>query len=116
MRNALLLVFASLLMLAFAGTAEATCISCNSPCEDIYGPNYECNDDGMGYYGDCWNREPCRGCMGWFDQWCTWYGKNEVEPQAPAPLLGVQRVTQVVVRHDPTPVTNSAEYQVAVAR
>lgn len=115
MRKALFLVFASMLILAFAGTAEATCISCNIPCEDIYGPNYECNDDGMGIYGSCRNITPCRGCRGWFDQWCTWYGATNLEPKEPAPLLGVHRVTAVVVRHNPEPVTPAA-YQLALAR
>ena len=113
MRKVSLVLFASLLLFALAGTASATCLSCSIPCEDIYGPNYECNDDGSGYYGQCHNIDPCRGCRGWFDQSCIYFGANELEPKAPAPLLGV-RVT-AVVRANGAPLRTPA-YRVAQAR
>jgi len=115
MRKATLL-FATLLLFALAGTASADCISCNEPCTGPYGNNYVCNDDGQGIYGGCTNRANCRGCIGWIDQDCYYWGANseQLEPESPAPLLGVQRVTSVVVRHDPAPVAQPV--QIALAR
>lgn len=110
-----MLLLGTLLFLALAGTASAQCYGCNVPCEGPEGPNYECNYwHSTGYYGECWNLEPCGGCIGWFDRSC--FESAELQPKEPAPLLGVQRVTAVVVRHDPAPVRRPEPIQVALAR
>jgi hypothetical protein len=110
----MLVLFASLLFLALAGTAGATCISCNSPCEGPNGPSFECNDDGLGPYGSCTNLTPCRGCRGFFDFDCLNFSA-ELMPAPQAPLLGVRHVTAVVVRTDAKPADRPA-YRVALAR
>lgn len=98
------LLFAILILLAVAGNASAAaeCSNCNWPCTGPYGDDYECNYDGSGPYGQCTSLADCNGCMGWFAQECTWFA--EMAQPEPQPLLGVQRVTAVVVRHDPKPV------------
>ena len=107
------LLLATLILLCLAGAASAQeCSSCDFPCEGPYGPNYECDYDGEGNYGQCTTRPNCRGCFGWFYAHCDWFA--ELAPSEPAPLLGVQKVTAVVVRHDPKPVT--ATYQIALSR
>ena len=104
------LLLATLILLCLAGTASAQeCSSCDLPCEGPYGPNFECDYDGEGDYWECITRANCRGCFGSLYPHCDWVG--EVSPDAAAPLLGVQKVTAVVVRHDPNPV--SQPYQIA---
>ena len=104
------LLLATLILLCLAGTASAQeCSSCDLPCEGSLGPNFECDYDGEGNYAQCTSRPDCRGCFGPFYPHCDWIA--EVSPNAPAPLLGVQKVTAVVVRHDPNPVRQP--YQIA---
>jgi hypothetical protein len=113
MRNTTLLL-ATLILLAVAGTASAVeCSNCNAPCEGPNGPGVECNYDGSGSYGQCTSRLGCTGCKGWFAQQCIWFA--ELAPAEPEPLLGVQRVTSVVVRHDPKPLEQQP-YQIALSR
>lgn len=104
------LLLATLILLCLAGTAGAQeCSSCDIPCTGPYGDRFECDYDGEGNYGECNTRPDCRGCFGWFYAHCDWFG--EVSPNTPEPLLGVKKVTAVVVRHDPNPV--SQPYQIA---
>lgn len=108
------LLLATLILLTLAGTASAVeCSSCTLPCWGPNGENVQCNYDGNGPYGACTNRPGCAGCRGWFAQQCVWFG--ELAPAEPEPLLGVQRVTSVVVRHDPKPIEQQP-YQIALSR
>ena len=109
------LILSTLVFFALAGAASASCISCNDPCTGPSGPNFRCNDDNMGIYGGCNNRPNCKGCIGWIDQACLPSAEADLAPEPLQPLLGVSRVTAVVVRHDPTPVQPAA-YQLALAR
>lgn len=103
-------LLAALMLLCLAGTATAQeCSSCDLPCTGPYGDNFECDYDGEGNYGECNTRANCRGCFGWFYAHCDWIG--EASPNEAAPLLGVRKVTAVVVRHDPNPVAQP--YQIA---
>jgi hypothetical protein len=109
------LLFATLILLALAGTASAVeCSSCTEPCTGPYGDNFQCSYDGNGPYGQCTSRANCRGCFGWFAQQCLYFADLRLESEKPEPLLGVRRVTAVVVRHDPRPV--EPPYQLAAAR
>ena len=111
------LFLAILVSLALATPASASCYGCTSPCEGPQGPDYECNYTwGSGFYGDCFNLGDCEGCTGWFDSSCWPLASNELEPAPAEPLLGVKRVTQVVVRHDPTPLARPAPVQIASIR
>ena len=110
------LLFVTLVLFAIAGPAAADCISCNEPCTGPYGNNYLCNNDGNGQYGGCSDRPNCRGCMGWYNQSCWMIADAELAPEPVTPLLGVQHVTAVVVRHDPTPVVQPQPVQIARAR
>lgn len=113
----LTLLLGTLLFVALAGTAGAQCYDCDVPCYGPAGPGYECNwMPGSGYMGDCWNIGDCEGCNGWFDQGCIWFGDQQLQPKEPAPLLGVSRVTSVVVRHDPTPVRRPEPVRIALAQ
>lgn len=108
------LLLATLILLALAGTASAQeCSNCNLPCWGPNGEGVECNYDGSGSYGQCTSRPDCSGCRGWFSASCTWFA--ELAPAEPEPLLGVQRVTAVVVRHDPKPIKEQP-YQIAHSR
>ena len=109
MRKTILLL-ATLILLCLAGTVSAQeCSSCDIPCTGPYGDRFECDYDGEGNYGQCTTRPDCRGCFGWFYAHCGPIA--EVSPTEPAPLLGVKKVTAVVVRHDPNPVRQT--YQIA---
>lgn len=108
---------AVLVSLALATPASARCYGCNVPCEGPSGPNYECDYTwGSGPYGDCVNLGSCEGCLGWFDRSCWELASIELEPQPAEPLLGVKRVTQVIVRHDPTPLPRPTPVQIASIR
>lgn len=103
MRKTILLL-ATLILLCLAGTVSAQeCSSCNIPCTGPFGNRFECNYDGLGNYYQCTTRPDCRGCFGPFYAHCGPIA--EVSPNAAEPLLGVKKVTAVVVRHDPNPVT-----------
>lgn len=105
------LLLATLILLCVAGTASAQeCSSCSAPCTSSTGvDNFECDYTTLGNFGECNNRPNCGGCRGWLYAHC--FPIAEVSPAAPAPLLGVKKVTAVVVRHDPNPVTQP--YQIA---
>ena len=105
------LLLATLFLLCLAGTASAQeCSSCDLPCTSSTGiDRFICDYDGQGDYGECNSRPDCGGCRGWFYAHCGPFA--EVSPNAPAPLLGVKKVTAVVVRHDPKPVPQP--YQIA---
>ena len=116
MRN-ITLVLGALLFVALAAPASAQCYGCNAPCIGPY--NYECNyQQSSGYYGDCYNYGNCEGCNGWIDASCLgFFGENnQLEPKEPQPLLGVLRVTEVSVRHDPAPVRRPEPVRVALVR
>lgn len=107
------LLLATLILLALAGTASAQeCSNCSQPCTGPYGDDFECNYFDWGPYGQCNSRPDCTGCRGWFSQSCFMFA--EVAPKEPEPLLGVQRVKSVVVRHDPKPVEQPV--QIALSR
>lgn len=110
------LLLTTLILLSLAGTASAVeCSDCSYPCTGPYGDNYECDYWAWGPYGQCTTRPNCRGCFGWFAQECLWFASNdELAPKQDEPFLGVQRVTAVVVRHDPKPV--QAPVQLALSR
>lgn len=106
------LLLATLILLCLAGTMSAQeCSSCNIPCTSSTGiDRFECDYATLGNYGECNNRPDCGGCRGWFYAHCFDL-MADAAPDASAPLLGVKKVTAVVVRHDPTPVTEP--YQIA---
>lgn len=105
------LLLSTLILLCLGGIASAQeCSSCDAPCTSALGVDgFECDYDGQGNYGECRNRGDCIGCRGWFYAHCD--GFAEHSPKTAEPLLGVKKVTAVVVRHDPNPVTQP--YQIA---